>query len=367
MNTSKTPTRPQGKWLHRLAIRLFTVVLAVLVYWVLGFVVDDIRAIDGPDYEAVEARHLDAGLLARQDALGGELADLQAQIRHQSEKQRIVRDSAASLQQTMNQLLELQRLSLEKDQGVAEAGQDNIRNSLNLFLEQQKSYQNLSQELADLLERQQGLQQEQARLEQTLQRQREPAQAEYAALMQTHRFRLALWQLGILLPVLAVAAVLLVRQRGSLYFPLLLAWGGATLLKVAMVAHEYFPSRYFKYLLIGGLLLAVARLLVYFIRAVAFPQARTLLNQYREAYERFLCPVCEYPIRTGPRRFLFWSRRTVHKVAVPCDGMHHAQEGEGHSCPACGTTLFEPCPVCHKSRHAMLPYCEHCGAEKTVV
>ena len=30
----KTTPKPKGPWIHRFSIRLFTVVLAVLVYWV---------------------------------------------------------------------------------------------------------------------------------------------------------------------------------------------------------------------------------------------------------------------------------------------------------------------------------------------
>src|SRR5439155_13089901 len=124
-------------------------------------------------------------------------------------------------------------------------------------------------------------------------------------------------QLAVLLPLLGVAAFLVIKKRSSIYFLLYLAFGGATLLKIGLVIHEYFPSKYIKYVLIGAMLLAVGRLLIHFIRTIAFPKVQWLLKQYREAYERFLCPVCEYPIRVGPRRFLFWTRGTVNKLVVP--------------------------------------------------
>ena len=83
--------------------------------------------------------------------------------------------------------------------------------------------------------------------------------------------------------------------------------------------------------LILSLLLAVAGLLTYFIRTIAYPKMQWLVKQYREAYERFLCPVCEYPIRTGPRRFLFWTRRTVNKIVVP---MERGDQEEVYTCPS---------------------------------
>ena len=148
-----------------------------------------------------------------------------------------------------------------------------------------------------------------------------------------------------------------------MYGSLFIAVGGATLLKVALVIHEYFPSRIFKYVLIAALLLVAIRLLIYFIRAAAFPKMDRLLRQYREAYELFLCPVCEYPIRTGPRRFLFWTRRTVHKV-LPQGGSDDKEEP--YTCPVCGTALFQPCASCQQMRHSMLEHCQHCGSRREV-
>ena len=85
------------------------------------------------------------------------------------------------------------------------------------------------------------------------------------------------------------------------------------------------------------------------------------IKQYREAYERFLCPVCEYPIRTGLRRFLYWTRRTVHKTIPAQASSGQPLQDEPYSCPSCGTTLFEDCRQCGHSRHSLLPHCSHCG------
>jgi predicted RNA-binding Zn-ribbon protein involved in translation (DUF1610 family) len=99
------------------------------------------------------------------------------------------------------------------------------------------------------------------------------------------------------------------------------------------------------------------------IRIVAFPKIDWLMRQYREAYERFLCPICEYPIRTGPRKFLYWTRRTVNRILPPGD---LTGTDEPYTCPSCGTLTFEVCPSCQKIRHSFLPHCEHCGAKKEV-
>jgi len=359
----KTDTKSKGTWIHRLAIRLLTLVLAVLVFWVLGFFVQDIRSIKGPDYNTIEKKHLDKEVVAKRAALERQIADLTRQIQNQTEKQRVVGDSSKNLQQTISQLLELQKMGMQKNVPFSGTEQANFTSSLALFLDNQKKYQELSQAVSDMLERKQGLVLEKEQAEQEIERQRQPARTEFSRLSEKHRLKLAFFQLAILLPILAIAATVILKKRSSIYFPLFLAFGAATLVKVALVVHEYFPSKYFKYILIGGLLLVVARLLVHFIRIIAFPKTQWLVKQYREAYERFLCPVCEYPIRTGPRRFLFWTRRTVSKMAVSTD---RGDQEEKYTCPSCGSVLLEECSSCHKVRHALLPHCAHCGAAKDI-
>jgi hypothetical protein len=41
------------------------------------------------------------------------------------------------------------------------------------------------------------------------------------------------------------------------------------------------------------------------------------LSVYREAYERFFCPICEFPIRRGPLKYVFWSRRSIKNLHFP--------------------------------------------------
>jgi predicted RNA-binding Zn-ribbon protein involved in translation (DUF1610 family) len=219
----------------------------------------------------------------------------------------------------------------------------------------------LSQEASELIEQRQILIRERMEVDVQLSGQRELARADFLQQRDRHRLKLAFFQLGILLPILLTAVAVSWRFRGSIYFPLFLAFSLATLLRVTLVAHEYFPTRVFKYILIGVLLLVVARVLIHFIRATAFPKTQWLLKQYREAYERFLCPVCEYPIRTGPRRYLFWTRRTVHKVVLSSG---EGDREETYICPSCGHSLFEECGICHKVRHSLLPACSHCGGAK---
>ena len=61
--------KTKGLWIHRFAIRLFTLALAVLIFWVLGFLVQDLRNVRGPDYAEIEKRHVDQALAERRESL----------------------------------------------------------------------------------------------------------------------------------------------------------------------------------------------------------------------------------------------------------------------------------------------------------
>jgi len=355
-----TQQKPKGPWIHRFSIRLFTVILAILVYWVLGFLVDDIESIKGPQYNLIMKKYVDQGLLDKQKVLNQEITKADRNIKDKRDEMKIVRDSSQNLQKTIGQLIELQKLTVQKSGPSTENKETNLSGSLTHFLESQTQYQTHNTELSDLTELKRKLETDKRSTEKQIEKQQQPAREEYNSLREKHDLWVAALQLLILIPLLAAGAFLIMKKRGSIYFPLFLGYGAATLLKVALVIHKYFPSRYFKYVLITVLLIAVAKLLIYFIRVVAFPKTQWLTKQYREAYERFLCPICEYPIRTGPRRFLFWTRRTVNKIVIPKD----TEDDKPYSCPACGTVLFEECTECHKIRHSLLPFCQHCNHEK---
>lgn len=354
MNAS---VKPRGTWWLRTTIRLLTIALALLTFSVLGFLVDDIRTAPGPDRATVMAQYVDASLLDQHKSLRSELEDLQEKTAQVKEQRRLLDSGSSNLQQTLNQLIELQRNGIESGQDGALLGQQDFSDSVQLFLQNQRQSQGLIQSVSELTKQQHALEAQIESIDEQVLAQRKPAKVAYAQLLDTHRLKLAMVQLAVLLPLLGLAGWLMLRNREKPFFPLFLAVGIATLVKVAMVMHQYFPSRYFKYVLIAVLLVVVVRLLMSLINSTHKPAREALFKQYREAYERFLCPVCEYPIRTGPRRFLFWNRSTVNKVVVPAEN----QPQENYCCPACSQTLYEECSQCQQPRHSLLPSCSHCG------
>jgi predicted RNA-binding Zn-ribbon protein involved in translation (DUF1610 family) len=355
----------KGPWTHRFLVHLFTVGLTVLMYWLLGFVIGDIGSWPGPDYSEVEQRLLDPKLLDQQKDLSEQIAETERDKKDQQTRQMVLRDSTSESQRTMSQLLDFQRLSLEKNVTPSEEEQKVLAESQQLFLKNQKQYQLLNKEVAQLDEQLRDLQQQQRDNEQQLETARKPVNQEFGDLSRRHDLKMAAIKLAVLVPLLVVAVVLLLKMRTAPYAPLVYAFGIAVLLKVGLVMHEYFPTRYFKYVLILASLIIVGRILVSLLRAVAFPKREWLLKQYREAYERFFCPVCEYPIRRGPLKYLFWNRRSIKKLSIPPTTI---QEPDGpYTCPMCATKLYEECESCHAVRHSLLPACENCGSEKPVM
>jgi len=354
----------KGPWIHRFLLNLFTVTLAVLIYWLLGFVINDIGSWPSSSYSDVENRLLDLELLKTSNNLEQQFAETKTKIEDEQVRQRLLSDSTANSQRTMNQLLENRRLSLQKDVTPSAEEQKALAESQQLFLSNQKQYQLLNEELARLNEQLRDLTKRQTENEQELTAGRLPVRREFESLQRRHDLKISVLKLSFLTPLLIVAIVLFLKKRGTIYVPLISAFGIALMLKVGVVMHEYFPTRYFKYVLIIAALLIVTWILVYLLRMVAFPQKEWLLKQYREAYETFFCPICNYPIRRGPLKFMFWSRRSIKKRSFPPSPLTDVDEP--YTCPMCATKLFESCEQCDGIRHSLLPSCEKCGAQKVL-
>jgi predicted RNA-binding Zn-ribbon protein involved in translation (DUF1610 family) len=260
----------------------------------------------------------------------------------------------------MNQLLGLQKQNIEKHIAPSLAEQNALAQSESRFLSNQARYQELNEEIAKRTEERLGLESEKRGIDSQLATQKAKAAKKFEVLDRRHHLVVATFQLVFLIPILLIAAYLLLRWRATIYAPLIYALGLATLTKVVLVIHEHFPTRYFKYILLLAALALVLRVLIYLIRSSARLKEAELLKQYREAYERFLCPLCEYPIRRGPMKYAFWNRRSVRKLA-PIASIPTADEP--YVCPSCGSRLFEVCGRCKAIRHSLLPFCTQCGQE----
>jgi len=354
----------KGPWTHRLLIGFFALLFGLLVFWLLGFVLRDIGTWPGPSYEEVERQMLDRDLSAEATALEARAAEVTRDIAAQKERQAILRESTAASQQTMNQLLDFQRLRLQQNEALSNDEQQALADAQKLFLDNQRQYQQLNEDVARLSAEARRLDDQRRDLNERLSAARGPINARFTELQERHDLKVAAVKLAVLLPLVLVSVYFFVKGRKSLYAPLINAFGLAVLVRVGLVMHEYFPTRYFKYVLILVSIAVVAWVLVYLLRAVAYPRRDWLLKRYREAYERFACPVCDYPVRRGPLRYLLWTRRSLKKIATMTDPS--AATDDPYTCPSCGTRLFEECEASHGTRHSLLPACEKCGTERPI-
>jgi hypothetical protein len=342
-------------------VLFFSVLVGLLIYWLLGFLVKDIGTWPGPAYRDVEQRLLDPAVVQRAESLAKQIEEARRGIEGLKVGQEVLRDSAGNSERTMNQLLEIQRLALQQGVKPTPTEQQALADSERLFLAHQTQYQQLSQQVAELTDRLRDLEGQQRDNRTALRQQREPVDQEFQRLMTRHNWKLAALKLSVLLPLLLVTGWLFIKMRRGLYAPLIHALGLALLAKTLQVMHAHFPTRYFKYILIGAALLVAARILVYLLRMMAFPKPDWLLKQYREAYESFLCPICGFPIRRGPLKYVAWNRRSLRRLPISAEP---GTAEEPYVCPVCTTRLFEECGACHRIRHSLLPACSQCGQEK---
>jgi hypothetical protein len=341
---------------------LFGVLLALLVFWLLGYVLRDIGSWPGPDYGEFQEARLDQALLDTQSELSQQVNDTKRAISDLKVDQANLRDSMDNSRETMNEMRATYRLALDQGVTPTQAQQDALAESERLFLDNQRRYQQTTEELAQLNGRMRDVGARQRLNDEALAEAQEPIDEAYGKKYEKHRLKVAALKLAVLIPLLALGVWLFVKYRTRLYGPLVYAFGIAVALQVGVVMHDYFPEMYFRYILIAVALVIVARVLVHLLRTVAFPKRDWLVKQYREAYEAFLCPLCSYPIRRGPLKYGSWTRRSIRRQPVTAGAAHETDEP--YTCPVCSTPLYEKCDSCGATRHSLLPACVQCGAVK---
>lgn len=352
----------KGTWVQRFSIIFLSLVLGTLLFWLLGFVTEDIGSLRGPDFSKVRAKYVDAELVKKQKSLKEALNGIKTDIKNQQEQRRILKDGTDNLQNTINQLLSIQRQSIEKDLDFPAENQQTLIESQTLFLENQRQYQALNRQIAELTKQQHQLEKEVGSLSKQIDKQHNLAQKEHSGLMSKHRLKVAALKLSVLIPIFLVSAWFFMKKRSKAYGPIIYAMFIAVFLKISLVAHEYFPRKYFKYIAILVIIGIVLKLLVYLLKRIVSPKKTWLVKQYQEAYDKSLCPICGKPIRIGPLRYAIGGKG---KGLVLAGQGIEATKQQVYTCPSCGTELYEKCNKCSDIRHSLLPFCEHCGNEKS--
>ncbi|MCI0499946.1 MAG: hypothetical protein L0Y36_09755 [Planctomycetales bacterium] len=357
----ETKQKAKGSWGVRFFIAALGVVLGVLFFWLLSFIEGDIGTMKQPDWLSVRREFVSQQIDDESDQLQKDVAGLNRRIDTLREQQRELNSSTNSLQTTMNQLLSIQKQYIEKGQEFPAESVKTLQDSQTWFLENQKQNQQYILEISELVKQRQQKDDALSAISETTKKLEDDARVKERKLLEQYRFRVAVLKLSFLVPVFLVVSYLFMKFRTGAYWPLVWAAFLAAFVKIALVAHEYFPSRYFKYIAWVVVTAIVVRILIYLIRMIVAPKKDLLIKQYQQHYDKCICPVCSKPIRTGPLRYI----GGLHKKAQVLAGQSVDAARQGpYSCPSCGTNLYDKCGQCGGIRHALLPYCEHCGSQK---
>src|SRR3954471_24900031 len=203
----------KGPWTHRFLTMLFSAIFAVLCYWLLGFVVDDLGTWPGPIKNELEPRRLDQSAVRQANDVQRQIDDTQRRIVDQRARQALLRDSTANSQSTMNQLLEFQRLNLAKNVNPSADERRALAESQQRFLANQSRYQTLNEDIVRLDEQQRNLTETLRAIERRLSEQRTPIQEEFSVLQRAHDLKVAGLKLAVLIPLLGLGVFLFFRYR----------------------------------------------------------------------------------------------------------------------------------------------------------
>lgn len=356
----ETKRKAKGSWGVRFFIVVMGVVLGFLFYWLLTFVEHDIGSIKKPDWEKIRREYITEEMDDNQAQLRRDVESLNRQINALKEQRRTLGSSINTLRTTMDQLLAIHKQYIDKEELIPPESMQTLHDREAEFLADQKKDQQYTQEISILIERRQQKDDELFTTSEKIKSFEEDAREDQKERNKKFKFRVAVMKLSFLVPVFLVVSFLFMKYRAGAYWPLV--WSGliASFIKIALVAHEYFPTHYFKYIALLVVLGIVLRILINLIKMIVAPKKDLLIKQYQQFYDKHLCPVCTKPIKAGPLRYAGWKKKTT--VVAPQGTEIDKQQV--YNCPSCGTNLYDKCERCGNIRHTLLPYCEHCGAEK---
>ena len=152
----KKPQR-KGPWVHRFLVMVFATIFGVLLYLLLGYVVDDIDRWPGPEYSELLEQRLAPELLKEQKELNERIAATETELSDLRAEQQVLQQSISTYERTLNQLSELQKMRLEKDVPPSEKEQEELVKSSERFFAKQAEFEQLNDHLKQLIGRQRDL------------------------------------------------------------------------------------------------------------------------------------------------------------------------------------------------------------------
>lgn len=328
---SKAATPRGMRW----TIRLLSSLLFLLFAWLMSFVLDDIDDRPGPSRTDYSMRHVDDGLVELIEELQEKSNQRGFAVSRQREIQANLRASMQVARDTMEQMAELHRLSLESGISPGEEQGKALSDAQTRFIESQTKFEIANQQIAELNAEVHSLKNELTTNKDLLFEQQRPGNEEWETDWSRHKLKLGGLKLGFVVPFFLFAAWIVARRKDSAFRPIYMALLLAAFWHLGGVMHEHFPAEYFKYIAIAAGIAIVLAFLVRTLKSADKPRPDILHKRRRESYDNGICPECAYPFNES--------------------------HSDNHSCPSCGVSLFSTCSSCGGGRHSLLPFCINCG------
>ena len=360
--TIKITTAPA--WL-RWGIYFLSTILTFLLIWLLGFLLRDIGNLNGPDFSQISRSHVNPALTERSTALERQISEIDVQVGRQREIQQNLQQSMNNARETMQQMMNLHRLSLEQKVTPSDTEREALATGQKRFLDAQERFEQANEAISTSNQTKYDLSQELKSVRSQIEDQHQPARQEFDRLSRTHRFKVASLKLAFIVPLFLLASWLVYRFRESPFRPIFFAGLIATFWKLGTVMFDHFPREFFKYIAISAGILIVLAFLFWMLHRSVRPGRMAQLRRFREAYSAHHCPICAHPIARGALKYAVWTRKGP-KLVSPGAAAGGLAEEPRYACPSCGALLFEKCEQCGSTRHSLLPYCDNCGREKPV-
>ena len=359
----KKKLESNGSAFQRIQAGFLTGLLTLLLIWFLGFLRYDVADLEGPSRQDF-IDELDTAPQDKLDQLVLQRTELERELRRNSNLQKDYQASKENARQVMEEISALHRLSIE--QGVAPPEEDvtALASARSRVLTAQDSHEkaniSVTESNSTLIDLQESIHDQRG----VVQEHNEPAYEKFDKANDSHRFKLAIFRLGIPLPLFILAAWLVRKNRKNTFRLIYLAGLLATFWEVGVIAFNHFPREYFKYIAIGTAILIVGLFLKFLLRNLSTPPKDLLIKRYRAAYEQGRCAICDFPIRRGLLREAVWGKQGPKVPTVGSDGLDRQEKP--YTCPSCATGLFSECDSCHGITHSLLPCCENCGVDTPV-